>query len=187
MFDTASSFPSPDISVAVPPKQRYARSYAHPTENVAPTVDTAEPNAQTSSQPRVPSLIRSAAAQADARNYGTFFAKAAFQGVVTAIDAENEVFATRLWRMSGYVPTQDMPDASDADGTFPIEAVAEDDLPLLEVGSVFTWMTGYREGKGIPRKWESNLQFRRLPERSETEIQKLSVGADEYLKLFVQP
>lgn len=125
--------------------------------------------------------------QTGSRRMAAFFAKAAFEGVVTEIDHNNETFSARLWRMSGYVPEADMVDATDADATFPIESVTRDDLPLLALGSVFTWLTGYREGPGMPREWVSNLQFRRLPRRSERELQFVETGSDAFLRLFQQP
>jgi len=121
----------------------------------------------------------------EVRRFGTFFSSAAFQGVVTEVDRENKTFSARLWPMLGYVPKNSSADQVDSDASFPLEAVVPDDLSLLKEGGVFTWMVGYREGVGIPRKWESNLNFRRLPPRSDAEIAALASGSSEYLALFV--
>lgn len=131
----------------------------------------------------VPAAQRSSAAT-EMRRIGNFLPKAAYQGIVRSIDRRAGVFEAQLWPMRSYIRLSELSDHEQADSTFPLDAVSEDDAELLAIGGVFTWMTGYREGPGIPRRWESNLQFRRLPPRSDVELGDLAKGAAEYVRLF---
>lgn len=187
---TATELPDQVSDLIGPASRRYPRysmaTTAHP-DKVVPTRDEWLDESLRTSAERTEfhSRLRQSA-QDNLRRVGTFFAKAAFQGIVTSIDAESETFCAHLWPMPGYVSANDAADIEESDGTFPLEAVDEDDRDLVSTGSVFVWMTGYRDLRGAPRRWESNLRFRRLPTRSAAEMQELSRDADKYLDLFAE-
>jgi hypothetical protein len=174
MIDTADAPMAPGPTVPAPIPYSLSRSRLRETFSVEHALESHIGQAPSATATHIgPSRTGSKMA--------SFFAKSAFQGVVTEIDRENETFSARLWRMPGYVPEAEMVEAIDADASFPIESLARDDLPLLALGSVFTWLTGYREGPGAPREWISNLHFRRLPRRSERELQFLEARSDAFL------
>jgi len=177
MFDTTDAPVDFGPTAGITPTRRYSLALsrlATPERSLESHVGQAPSSTATHIGP----------SQASSRKFASFFAKAAFQGVVTEIDEHSETFSARLWHMSGYVPEASAGPTADADGTFPIESVSADDRPLVSVGSVFTWLTGYREGAGMPREWVSSITFRRLPARSEADMKSLDEGSDAYLRLF---
>ena len=184
MSETSQMFSTANSTAPSNARQRYALGIAQSSETVAPS-HAGQQESVVATSPIAKSRIRSRElTEKEVRRFGTFFAKAAFQGIVTSIDQETGVFKAQLWPLLGYIPRAEAGEVVDADAEFPIEAITDDDLPLVNVGSVFIWMTGYREGVGISREWVSNVRFRRLPARSKAEIEAIGENSKDYLSLF---
>ena len=116
---------------------------------------------------------------------GGFWAEIGFHGTVTEIDQYKETFSAQLWKIAGLSPSHLASEADEADATFPLAAVDEDDAELVHPGAVFMWFGGYRQGAGIAKHWESKIRFRRLPARTDSEIKVINSSAQDLLR-FVQ-
>ena len=116
---------------------------------------------------------------------GGFWAEIGFQGTVTEIDRANQTFSAQLWKIAGLSPSHIASDVDEADATFPLATVDEDDVELVHPGAIFMWFGGYRQGVGIAKHWESQIRFRRLPARTDSEIKAINSSAQDLLR-FVQ-
>jgi hypothetical protein len=75
------------------------------------------------------------------------------------------------------------PDHDEENATFPIEQLAEDDLPLLKPGHVFYWHVGYRTERGTKQTF-TEIRFRRLPTWSERDVERIVQRAARYDDIF---
>jgi hypothetical protein len=58
----------------------------------------------------------------------------------------------------------------DEEAEFPIEEISDEDIPLIKSGSIFYWDIGYHTNYSGQRTRISLVRFRRLPARTQREI-----------------
>lgn len=88
-----------------------------------------------------------------------------WEGVVLSIFEEDALFTARLHNITD-------PTSFDAEATFEIADVSNNDRDLLRIGGVFRWMIGYRRLSYGQMDRVSAIVFRRLPAWTEEDLKQ---------------
>lgn len=96
------------------------------------------------------------------------------EGVV--LELRGDEFDARLVDLNG--------EEEDLEGTFALDEVSPDDLPLLKSGAVFYWTIGYFDDRVGRRTRVSELRFRRLPADDSRLFDEAGRKADELRTLL---
>lgn len=92
-----------------------------------------------------------------------------WEGAVTEV--RDESFVARLRDLTN-------PSHPDELAEFAASEVHEDDLSLLSVGAVFYWAVGHLHQANGQRRLTSELRFRRLPQWTKADLEKLDEPSD---------